>query len=383
VQSRYAKNPINYVAYLAQQVIKQNREGNLHFFFNSVKSIKSAIKKAELLPEQVKVVCANNDENIKKLGVDYQIEMPSDPIKKVNFYTSTAFEGCDIFDEFGRTYIVSDATKAHTLIDISTLFIQICGRIRNSVYKSEITHIFSTTRYSEDLTLEEYIERTKGTLNKAVKLSDDINNVPEDSRAIMLSKIPYLNEQYVRIEDNRLIVDKNLANIDIVNFKITKQIYKTMVTLSDELKKNGFGVDVKVVNIKSVAEELEINPKAKISFEDLFKEYAEIKESPMIFSFDNPHYKLKIIEERNPLVKEAYNKLGKERVEELKYHQTNIRRELVKQLDVSTEHKIVQMINSCIEFYQAIPITTVKDKIQGIYGSLNIARTAKATDLKY
>jgi len=318
----------------------------VHFFVNSVEFIKKAIKKAELLPEQVKVVCANSEENMKKLGTDYAIEMPSDTVKKVNFYTSTAFEGCDIYDELGRTIIVSDAHRAHTLIDISTLFIQICGRIRNSDFKSEISHIYSTTRYSEDLTLEEYTERTKQTLNKAVKLANDINNVPEDSRAIVLSKIPYLNEQYVRIEDNRLIVDKNLVNIDLVNFKITKQIYKTMVTVSDELRKNGFGVSVKVVKIQSAAEKLEMNPKAKVSFKELFDEYAAIKESGVTFSLDNSHYRLNVIESANPLVKEAYEKLGKEKVIEFKYHQTNIRRELFKQLDVAVEHKIVKAINS-------------------------------------
>ena len=384
MQSRYAAKPINYVAHLAQRAVKENIQGNLHFFFNSVEAIKKAIAKANLLPEQVKIVCRNCDENIKKLGAEYAIEQPSDPIKKVNFYTSTAFEGCDIFDLFGRTYIVSDATKAHTLVDISTLFIQICGRIRNSMYNTDIFHIYSTTRYSEDLTLEEFIARTKETLKETVEWADEVNQMTEKSRIRTLSNIKYLNEKYVRKENNRLIVDKNLVNLDIYNFKITKQIYKTCITLAEEYQRNGMGVDVRVVNnIATMAEKLEMNPKAKISFKELFDEYAEIKESQMIFNFDNPHYKLKVIEEKNPLVKEAYDKLGKKRVEELKYHQTNIKRELVKQLDIPTEHKIVQMLNSSIDYYTAIPITTVKDKIQSIYDSLNIERTAKATDLKY
>jgi len=387
VQSRYAAKPINYVVHLAQRAIKENIQGNLHFFLNSVESIKKAIQKAGLLPEQVKIVCRNCDENIKKLGADYAIEMPSDPIKKVNFYTSTAFEGCDIFDKFGRTYIVSEATKAHTLVDISTLFIQICGRIRDSKYNTEVFHIHSTTRYSEDLTLDEFIARTKQTENTAVKLADDMNNVPEDSRAIVLSKIPYLNEQYVRIENNLLFVDKNLVNLDIYNFKITKQIYKTSITLAEEYQKSGFGVSVKVVkNVESVAEKLEMNPKLKVSFEELFKEYAEIKESGLLFSLnpqDNQHYKLKIIEEKNPLVKVAYEKLGKEKVEELKYIQTNIKRELFKMLDIADEEKIVKAINACIPYYTAFPIKAVKDKIQELYDISGIKKTAKATDLNY
>ncbi len=383
VHSRYQKKPIDYVVHLSKQVIEQNRNGNLHFFVNSVEFINKAIKKADLKPEQVKIVCANNLENARKLGADYLIKQASDPIKKVNFYTSTAFEGCDIYDEQGRIYIVSDATKAHTLMDISTLFIQICGRIRNSIYNSDIMHIFSITRYSEDLTLEEYAGRTKQTLNKAVQFADDINQVPDDSRKMMLSKIPYLNEQYVKIEDNRLMVDKNLANIDIVNFKITKQIYKSTITLSDELRRNGFGVSIKNIKVESPAEKVEMNPKAKVSFQELFEEYAKIKEKLSDYSFENAHYKLEVIESTNSLVKEAYEKLGREEVERLKYNQTNIRREIQKKLDIPTEYKIVKMINSCLPFYTAIPNTKIKEKIQNIYNELGVKRTAKATDLNY
>ncbi len=76
-----------------------------------------------------------------KLGRDYLIEDTTTPVKKINFYTATAFEGCDIYDENGRTYVVSDKYKSHTLVDISTLFIQIAGRIRNSRYSGENTYI--------------------------------------------------------------------------------------------------------------------------------------------------------------------------------------------------------------------------------------------------
>ena len=372
VQSRPQKKPVDYVAYLSKQVLEQNREGNLHFFVNSIDFMKDASEKAGLLPEQVKHVCADNEENAKKLGSDYKIQTPSDPVRKINFYTSTAFEGCDIFDNVGRTYIVSDASKSHTLLDISTLFIQICGRLRNSIYKQEITHIYSTTRYSEDLTLEEFTEKTKETMVKAVKLANDINQVPDDSRKTMLGKIKYLNEQYVRLEDYRLIVDKNLANIDIVNFKITKQIYKTVITLTDELKRNGFGVSVKSITVESPAERVEMNPDARVSFEELFKEYAALKERTHIFTLDSPHYKLEIIEKRNPLVRESYEKLGCAEVERLNYNQTNIRRAILKKIDLPMENKIVRETELCFAPHIGIPNFIVKEKLQKIYDDLGL-----------
>jgi len=161
---------------------------------------------------------------------------------------------------------------------------------------------------------------------------------------------------------------------------ITKQIYKTVVTLSDELQRNGFGVSIKSVNVESPAEQIEMNPKAKISFEELFKEYARIRE--VQFGM-NTHYKLQIIEAKNSLIKEAYEKLGCTEVERLKYNQTNIRREILKKLDISTEYKAVKMINSCLPRHTAIPNAIIKEKLQNIYNELGIERTAKATDLNY
>lgn len=165
---------------------------------------------AKLTPEQVKVVCSvsgdNGENNQRKLGKDYPIGQPSDPVKKINFYTSTCFEGCDIYDENGVTFIVSDGNKSHTLLDISTLFTQICGRLRDSKYKGEIIHVYSTTKYSRDVTLDEFVASTKKVLAEAVSYADEINKLSDTAREKTLSKIKYINEQYVRIEDNRLIV---------------------------------------------------------------------------------------------------------------------------------------------------------------------------------
>lgn len=123
------------------------------------------IRLLKLSPETVKIVCSTSGDakvdNEKKLGKTYSISQPSDPVKKINFYTSTCFEGCDLYDENGVTFIVSDGRKAHTLLDISTLFTQICGRIRDSKYKTEIIHVYSTTKYSDQVSLAEFIASTE------------------------------------------------------------------------------------------------------------------------------------------------------------------------------------------------------------------------------
>ena len=153
------------------KVLRDELPYNLHIFVNSVEFIAKVIDTLKLAPEAVKIVCSTSgdsrQENQRKLGNAYPIGQPSDPAKKINFYTSTCFEGCDIFDPDGVTFIVSDGRKAHTLLDISTLFTQICGRIRDSRYKTQIVHVYSTTKYSKAVTLDEFVAATKKKIGRA------------------------------------------------------------------------------------------------------------------------------------------------------------------------------------------------------------------------
>jgi hypothetical protein len=142
---------------------------NCHFFVNSVKFIKGVLKSTNINPNDVRIVCADNDENKRKLQ-GYTIGKPSGAACKVNFYTSTCFEGCDIFDPEGKTYVVSEGRNPNTLYDISTLFMQIIGRIRDSNYKDEVIHIVSKSHYDGDVSYEDF----KAIVEKECDISEKI-----------------------------------------------------------------------------------------------------------------------------------------------------------------------------------------------------------------
>lgn len=345
--------------------------------------IAKVIDLAKLSADQVKIVCStsgdNAETNQRKLGRDYPIGQPSDPVRKINFYTSTCFEGCDIYDQNGVTFIVSDGNKSHTLLDISTLFTQICGRLRDSKYKGEIIHVYSTTKYSQEVTLDEFVAATKKTLQEAVQYADEINKLSETTRIKTLSKIKYINEQYVRIEDNRLVVDKNLANMDIVNFKICRHIYRTYVNLTNELQRNGYAI--KQHSYSEIMEKIENKANARITFKELFDEYHRLKTTKPFFSLESHEDLCAQIAAKHPLVKQAYDDLGTARVQALKYHVGNIKRELTKRQPLSTEYKIVKMINTTFQKQTPIAKSKVKAELQRIYDDLGIKQTAKAADL--
>ena len=383
IRSRQTTKPDKYIISECAKVLENDLPYNLHIFVNSVEFIAKVIGGLKLSPEAVKVVCSTSGDakagNERKLGKGYPIGQPSDPVKKINFYTSTCFEGCDIYDKDGITFIVSDGRKAHTLLDISTLFTQICGRIRNSKYKTEIVHVYSTTKYSREIALDEFVEATKKTLRDAEEYAAEINGLSEATRIKTLSKIPYINEQYVRIEDNRLVVDRNLANMDIVNFKISRHIYRTYVNLTDELQRNGYRIIR--YSYSRVIEKITTEPSARVTFQELFDEYHRLKTTQPFFSLESHEELCARIAAKYPLVKQAYEKLGVSRVQALKYHVGNIKRELVKNLSVGDEYKIVKMINASLPKQTAIPKSRIKTELQRIYDTLGIKQTAKASDL--
>lgn len=326
--------------------------GNLHFFVNSVDFITDAISKSAVKPEQVRIVCSNNahpgrgkKSNQKKLGDDFKIATTTDQVKLINFYTSTCFEGSDIYDKNGRTYIVSDKCKSHTLLDISTLIIQICGRIRDSKYKTEVCHILSETRYTQFVSLDEFKLHSENQIQSARNWISEVNKMNAESRDTTIQLIEKnnksgLNEMYIFKRGDMLCLDENLIKLDIVNFKITHHLYNSRITLSDEYKRYGFNV-FNPVEI-TFSDKLRANPKAKVSFKQLFDEYVALRKEAPIFFIGNMDERISLIEQEKPLVKEAYEILGEDQVKTLNYNVSNIKRAVIgKKTDVSTDSKIV------------------------------------------
>ena len=168
--------------------------------------------------------------------------------------------------------------------------------------------------------------------------------------------------------------------MDIVNFKICRHIYRTYVNLTNELQRNGYKVTVQTYS--KVVEHLAANPTARTTFRELFDEYCRLKTmTEQFFVVESPAELCAVIEQRHPLVKQAYDKLGTAKVQALKYHVGNIRRELVKGLSIGDDYKIVKMINDAFQKQTPIAKNKAKERLQEIYDTLGLQRKAKATDL--
>lgn len=112
-----------------------------------------------------------------------------------------------------------------------------------------------------------------------------------------------------------------------------------------EYQRNGNEItDTAKYNLR--IDKLETNGKAKIPFRKLFDRYAELRADTSTFSLST--FSADLIAQRNPLVKESYEKLGADRVKELNYNQTQIKRELLKYGKSELAYKIVQRIKRVV-----------------------------------
>lgn len=145
--------------------LKGESHGNAYFFINSVKFaaaiVQLLIKNFGYSSDNFNIICGKSEENMKTLKpLKLKQRSSLTDFCKVNFVSSTAFEGQDFMDPDGVTYVLSNGKVEHTKIDISTQLPQIIGRLRCSKYKHMINFIWSYAFTEGETNYDVYEEKT-------------------------------------------------------------------------------------------------------------------------------------------------------------------------------------------------------------------------------
>ena len=381
----YNSNINEVAAILAIDYIAGIRSGNAHIFINSVNSICNVIRKMKKggydKPDQIRIICADNPRNQnvvkQKLSSDYFISPVSSDVKKVNFYTATAFEGCDIYDEDGHNYIITDGSKDHTKIDIATVLPQIIGRVRNSKYKNVVSLFYTPNQYFSNVTEKEFEQFVKQNIKEAKKDVEEFNSLRPES-SIRKKMIEANDSAYLLVEEGQLYVNQAAWYNEMHNFSTLRQTYYvskdgSKSTIQNGMKNNN-GIDyqyngVEKIEIKGL-NKVKLGQKA--SFKDKCIDYIKIKENGyFIFNMADDHL----------LIEEAYEKLGADRMKALKYRKSAINEALLIQNNIkSVSHKIVKILQ--LQNGKWFTKEEIKSKIQEVYDKLNLLKKAKSTDLQ-
>lgn len=390
---------------LAKKHLDGDIESNAYFFINSVKIITKVVKaliKLKLVTSDLVnlIVAEGNNSNLKvNLGKTYSIGKPpsgSETAKKLNFITSTAFEGSDFYDENGKIYIISDGSRSHTKIDILTQLHQIAGRIRNSQLNKSIQIItvptpllLETDQESFEAGLKSQYEAQKEVLDMDLKSHDKLDN--EDAKEIVIIRLlreveinPFYIEENGFPKMNELYVPSQIHS-----WKVLHQSYVYTLNENNESvvsERDNCGIEF-------TDKKVELPPKALgkamlgkgYNFKELAIMYlkARKKESTTLSGFIAVDGELTRqgssmsdhIGEVVPLLHEAYRILGPDLISSLNYNRARIQNAIDEKAPINNVAKHLKIKKGWYSNKE------IKQKLQVFYSKIDPVLRAKATDI--
>lgn len=334
----------------------KNDERNLHFFINSVQLINTIVKTNNLLPNEVRIVCSKQSKNELKLS-GYTIESTTSLPKKYNFYTSTAFEGCDMFDKEAQIFVVADGNKAHSLCDITTTLPQIAGRIRDAK-DNTINLIYKSSRYI-NVTQEEFERVVKDNLEEGERIAKGITY----SGVTAIINDLKANDYYLRVTDAGVIFEKILLNLDRFQFNLSKTYsLKANIIMTTQAIFESEELD------KELAEKIQKYRIEKIANSSFREKCIAYVEYPYLFG---------VVEKE---VREAVRYLGIDKLNEMNFNKTNVKRALLQFSDKNKENQIL----TALPKYKVGDFVTANELVytfNTIYNLLGVDKLPKASDI--
>ena len=360
------------------------------FYVNSVNHIVSIIKKCDLQPEEVNILCSNTPENLKKiqrkLGKKFTIgKIPLKGVKPkmFTFCTRTVYLGADFNSLCARSFIFSDSNIDSLAVDISEDLPQILGRQRlfENPWKNEATFYYRSICDYRKVSQEEFdkeLERKKKSTNNLLR---SFESAPDDAKHDLaeryqtLARTQNYKDDYIAVnEHQRSNLVPVLNNLVLVNeiraFKIQQIDYKDRFTVFSTIY-NTLSPD-DIVN-QEVSRFLEQYQKFG-TFKSKLKYLCE-------YSFNDAMTNIildQIGEHDN--IKSYYLALGPEKLRALGYNKTYIEKELG--IVTFSQELLESNIYSEFKVGDKITLADIKSRLEVLYKSINYDATPKAKDLE-
>lgn len=351
-----------------------NTEKPIFLFINSTETIYSIMDKLDIL-EQSTVFCAYNSvKNLKdkKFSQAYS-DWDAAKMNKYNFLTSRFFNALDIELDFQpEVFIVTDVTMAtQSIIDPFTDTIQIIGRFRNGI--TSVSHI-TNTDYKFQVRSKKQLQFRINVFEETYKtLKAYYDNATSDE----------LRDAVKAILNNHPLTP--LLNTDGTKnwFKIDNYLAENLVqgyyNCFDELVKNYKECKSFKLNYESTAYKLSDTERLKRENKSLSikAKRREIVEQLEILKGDETsiamEHKRELIR-TDAFIVQAYDELGKAKIEELKYSQSPIREAMIlkRYNDKRTGTEFIEMVKNRFKAGQSYELSQINKIRDEIYNLLNM-----------
>ncbi|WP_111857807.1 DEAD/DEAH box helicase family protein [Acinetobacter sp. CFCC 10889] len=375
-------------------------EGNAHIFYNSVTEITKVMEwlskiigsdgKPAFNRDDIRLICSKSPNNEKKLDnklgawglVD---DVVDNPVGKLNFYTSTMFEGADIYDKKGKTYIIINGLRDYTKIDFFVLIPQICGRLRDSEYNESINILLSNVPEVASCTKDEWqstvLTKIQGSNDLLEALNSPVNkDKPAVVKALLdsIGKDPYI---FLNDDTKQYYVSDVALKSELQSYEAMEATYVVRDVEGVDYQASGFSASFRDLlndESKQVQFTSPISGMSKLlsgyqSFSETMEEYVTAREKP-----DEQIYTL--IDARNLVFRKYFDSLGADKIKALRYRNKDIT-ELYEAEFSSQDNKRTIQARLALRNGEFISNVDAKEKLKTIYEALEINKAAKAKDL--
>ena len=360
------------------------------FYVNSVNHITSIIKKCDLQPEEVNILCSDTPENLKriqkKLGKRFTIgEVPLKGVKPkmFTFCTRTVYLGADFYSTCARSFIFSDSNIDSLAVDISEDLPQILGRQRlfENPWKNEAIFYYRSTCDYRKVSQEEFdreIERKKKATNDLLL---SYNSTPEKARLTVaeryqtLARTQNYKDDYIAVNEHQsgtlIPVLNNLVLVNEIRaFRIQQIDYKDRFTVFSTIYSTLSPDDIINQEVSRFLEQYQkfgtFKSKLKYLCECSFNDTMTNIILDQIGEHDN--------------IKSYYLALGPQKLRALKYDRYYIEKELG--VVTFSQELLESNIYSEFKVGDKITLSDIKSRLEMLYKSINYDATPKAKDLE-
>lgn len=343
-------------------------------FINSTDIIYSLMKQLDLLEDSA-VFCAPKsvDKLKKNRFCNVYEEWNKDKMKRYNFFTSRFFNAVDMeLEEQPHVIMLTDVYFAeHTMIDPYTDAIQIVGRFRNGV--SSITYISNTKKGLPQRSKEEikgYLICSKEIYRTMKNFYDcATDRASRDAYRAALESLPF----------NRMLDRNGRENWFAIDNYMDEELMKNYFYDGNSLYKAYDNCDSFIVYHAGYycplgdSERLKRENKSQ-SIKDKRKEI--VRQLEMLGDCVTEmelEYKRDLIAADSFIV-EAYDTVGKEVIEKLKYSKKKITEAMIQKQysEKATGTEVIRLIKNSFTVGQKYTCKHIKEEITRIYALLNI-----------
>ncbi len=364
------------------EYLESHQNGTVCFFVNSVTQIYSIMKHFKLLEDST-VYCAPKSVTKLREGYDFTNaykEWNAETMKKYNFFTGRFFSAFDLELAYkpDLVMITDPYISPYTILDVDTDCIQICGRFRRGI--NSATHIYRVNpeicvRSKEQVEQDIHdLEIGYNTLRRYYSNADS----REDRMAFgqVIDIHPFRKYLYPDLTKNWFRIDCK------VNEVLVEGRYKSEQTMTDWYNDcHYFTPTFEECNSNENDEKMEIIMSAR-TVRDKRKKMVEILsqfEQPLsenAFDFINKIRKI------DPLIVEAFEKLGRKEIEEQNYNQQRINEKLI--LKQRKGNRAIRLIKNSFKVGNSYTNDYIKDELTRIFDMLQIhpERTIKGSMIK-